>query len=133
ARLGLNSNDTLISNTITEIGVDYHDAVGINVGYPVGARIVNNELYELPYTGISLGFSIFGAIPEASATVARNRIRGIMRKMNDGGGIYTRNRQAGLVIEQNCVSDLGQESWVFPRGVLGGVYLDEQSEGITVR
>ena len=44
------------NNLITKVGRDYHSSVGIFAGYTEGLAIENNELADMPYTGISVGW-----------------------------------------------------------------------------
>ena len=43
-------------NKITNMGAEYHDNVGIFAGYVERLAIVENEIWNLPYTGISVGW-----------------------------------------------------------------------------
>ena len=49
----MTSKDTISNNTITNVGYDYHDAVGIWAGYTRGVTIEHNEIGHTPYSGLS--------------------------------------------------------------------------------
>lgn len=47
---------TIQNNFITKTGVEYESSVGIFLGYSADSIISNNEISELPYSGISVGW-----------------------------------------------------------------------------
>lgn len=123
------------NNYIAGTGRDYYQTVGIMVGYGDSTVIEHNELLEMPYTGISVGWGW-----EDSPSVARdnlvryNRVSGVLNLMDDGGGIYLLSRQPGTVVAENYVHDLIRP----PASVAGiygfaALYLDNGSNLITVR
>ncbi len=127
--------------TIENVGAEFQDSIGIFCGYTLGSRLIHNEISNLPYTGISVGWGWGtpdaggGAYhePEVFQTPAcsggnvieGNHIHRVMLKRNDGGGIYTLSRQPGTVIRLNYIHDNGP-------GSPGGIYLDEGSADIEV-
>ncbi|MEV6607648.1 hypothetical protein [Kutzneria sp. NPDC051319] len=98
---------TIADNTITTVGRDYHDAVGIWVGHGRQTVIDHNEIAHTPYSGISLGWGWGWASPcelqaKQGLAVCRrgtiysgdnhilgNNIHDVMRTLLDGGPIYT--------------------------------------------
>ena len=121
------------NNYIARTGRDYFQTVGIMLGYTDNAIVEHNELVDMPYMGISVGW---GWDDRDSAlrnnVIGYNHIEGVLNRMSDGGGIYTLSRQPGTVIAENYVHDIART------GVQGsfpivGIYLDEGSNLITVR
>lgn len=108
----MTSGDTVTQNTITHVGQDYHDAVGIWAGYTRGSVLSDNEIGYTPYSGISLGWG-WGWQSDCSLQAAQglstpcrhgtnyagaNRITGnyihnVMGILHDGGPIYTNGGQ----------------------------------------
>jgi hypothetical protein len=98
---------TIADNTITNVGQDYHDAVGVWVGHSRQTVIDHNEIAHTPYSGISLGWGWGWASPcdlqaKQGLAVCRrgtiysgdnhitgNNIHDVMRTLLDGGPIYT--------------------------------------------
>jgi hypothetical protein len=98
---------TIADNTITNVGQDYHDAVGVWVGHSRHTVIDHNEIAHTPYSGISLGWGWGWASPcELQAKqglpvcrrgtiysgdnhITGNNIHDVMRTLHDGGPIYT--------------------------------------------
>lgn len=115
----------IINNTITRIGVEYFDAVGIFVGYAAATSIVHNDIYDIPYTGISVGWGWGTDSYAASNEIAFNHIHHLMQVLRDGGGIYTLSAQPGTIIQYNDIHDMTNP--------YGGLYLDEGSQHITVK
>jgi Concanavalin A-like lectin/glucanases superfamily/Chitobiase/beta-hexosaminidase C-terminal domain/Right handed beta helix region len=121
------------NNYLSRTGVDFYQTVGIMVAYAEAAVIEHNELSDMPYSGISVGWGWADADNAARDNFVRsNRIQNVLRLMSDGGGIYTLSRQPGTLVAENYVHDIVRT------GVQGGfnisgIYLDEGSSFITVR
>ncbi|MCX7048379.1 MAG: right-handed parallel beta-helix repeat-containing protein [Candidatus Sumerlaeota bacterium] len=131
----------IANNVITRAGVEYQDSVGIFCGYTEGTVIAHNEIFDLPYTGVSVGWgwgetdagggNYVTPIIYKTPTVCRNNrieynhIHHVMLLRNDGGGVYTLGRQPGTIIRGNHIHDNGP-------GSPGGIYLDEGSADIEV-
>jgi len=90
---GVNVTD----NHVYGIGVEYHGAVGIFVGYAANSNISHNQVDHVPYSGISLGW---GGWPDKrnkpttpnfshDNTVSNNLVYDFMQVLSDGGGVYT--------------------------------------------
>jgi hypothetical protein len=133
-------NNSIVNNYIHHVAVEYLSGVGIFVGYTDGTRIAHNEICDLPYTGISIGWGWGevdvggGGYPEPfdykepsvsnNNICENNHIHDVMQNMWDGGGIYTLGNMPGSVIRGNYIHD--------NLGWPGGIYLDEGSGFIEV-
>ena len=125
--------DVIENNIVAGVGRDYYGSVGIHAGYPEALRIEHNEVTDVPYTGISVGWGWSLRTTALRDNLIRyNHVHGVMRLLADGGGIYTLSRQPGTRIEGNHVHDLvrARSAGSFP---IAGVYLDNGSDEITVR
>ena len=127
--------------TITHVGVEYQDSVGVFCGYTDGTILAHNEISYLPYTGITVGWG--WGMPDAGGGgyaspkvydtptvcgnnhIEYNHIHHVMLSRNDGGAIYTLSRQPGTILRGNHIHDCGP-------GGPGGIYLDEGSADIEV-
>jgi Right handed beta helix region len=119
------------NNYITQIGQDYFGSVGIFAAYASNLTIAHNELTNLPYTAISLGWGWSDADSSLrDNTIEANHIHGVMRLLFDGGAIYTLSKQPGTVISRNYITDMVPAAGV-PAGPeqkwLSGIYLDQGS------
>jgi hypothetical protein len=136
-------NNQIINNYIHNIGVEFQDSVGIFAGYTDGTVIAHNEICDLPYTGVSVGWGWgeedagggnYAVIPYRYSTptpagnnrIENNHIHHVMVQRNDGGGVYTLSNQPGTVIRGNHIHDNNKG------GGPGGIYLDEGSGFIEV-
>lgn len=114
-------NNQVVNNYIHNIAREYQSGVGIHMFWPRGATIANNELENLPYSGIS----IQAGNGETDSSVSQNNkiqdnvVSNHMKTLNDGGGIYTTGAQPGSIISGNIIK--GQVNQY------GALYLDNQS------
>lgn len=127
----LNSSKNLVAgNQISKCGAIVYGAVGIWVGIARETQILNNEVFDLPYTGISVGWR-WDASPtgcEANQIVG-NHIHHVMSLLSDGGGIYTLGRQPGTVLRSNRIHDVPINAG---RAESNGIFIDEGSSQIEV-
>lgn len=129
----LSVGDRIHNNYIEQIGYEYGGAIGILSGWPVAVEIDHNELRDLAYTGISIGW---GWTHEPNA-MRDNRIRWNhvdrpMTLFGDGGGIYTLSEMPGTLIYRNYISNVRRSEWAL--GASSKCYfLDEGSGGITMK
>jgi len=121
--------DNLVANNlIQDVGVEYWGAPAITAYYVEGLRIVHNEIANVPYSGISMGW---GWTWSTDSTTARNNvifgnlITGLMTRARDGGGIYTLGQQPNTTIEGNVIRNM--------TGDFACLYPDEGSAFITYR
>ena len=121
-------NNLLANNRIDQAGAEYWGAAGINAYYVENLQIVHNQLSNLPYTGISLGWgwsSTTDSITCQKNRVANNLITDLILRARDAGGIYTLGQQPGTVVEGNVMRRM--------QGDYGCLYPDEGSAFITYR
>jgi GH141 insertion domain/Right handed beta helix region/Pel9A-like, right handed beta helix region len=129
----ISRRDVVSNNYVLQTGRDYFQSVGIMAGYVDAIVVEHNELTDMPYSGISVGWGWADRDNAARNNVVRyNEIKGVLNLMADGGGIYTLSRQPGTLIAENYVHDIVRGS-VQGGFNLCGIYLDEGSNFITVR
>jgi hypothetical protein len=125
---------------VERMGAEYEDSVGIFAGYVQETVIEHNEIRDLPYSGISVGwgwgeedsgggnypipFVYEQPTPARDNRIANNHIYRVMQRRNDGGGVYMLGNQPGTVISGNYIHD--NPGWP------GGIYLDEGSGFIEI-
>jgi hypothetical protein len=128
------ARDRIANNLIADCGCEDWGCVGIAVGYAQNIVVEHNLLFDLPYTGISVGWG-WTKMTNASRnnTVRANRIFRAGERLGDLGGIYLLSAQPGTVVEQNCISDLAPSPYVPDPEHWYYLYLDEGSSFITVR
>ena len=119
----------IINNEFYNIGSEYRSGVAIIAGYIRNSNICHNEVHDVAYTGISLGwgwgfddpnykysdikhnrldFGTFDTYPIMENNhIDYNHIYNVMTKMHDGAGIYTLSMNQNSSIIGNYVHDNG--------------------------
>jgi len=128
------TNELVENNLLTDCGNEDWGACGIAAGYVRGTTIRHNEISQVPYSGISLGW---GWTKSANAMrdnrVTANYIHHYAQHTYDVAGVYTLSAQPGTVISENRVDDIGRAPYVHDPDHWFYLYLDEGSSNITVR
>jgi hypothetical protein len=128
------TGEKIADNIFTDCGNEDWGCVGIGVGYAREATIEHNELFNLPYTGISVGWGwtkMTNALRDN--LIFANHVHHVATRLGDTAGIYTLSAQPGTVVAENYVHDLKLSPYVFDPNHWFYLYLDEGSSFITVR
>jgi len=128
-------SDLLVKdNIIDDAANEDWGCVGIGAGYVRGIRIEHNEISNVSYTGISLGWGWNQQTCAMSDNMVRgNLIHHYARHMYDTAGIYTLGAQPHTFIEENVVRDIFTPGYVHDPEHWFYLYTDEGSSYITVR
>lgn len=122
-----------VNNLVTDIAHDDWGCIGVLAGYVRGVEIAHNEISDVAYTGISLGW---GWTPTANVmrdnVVRANHIHHFGKYMYDTGGIYTLSDMPGTVIAENAIHSINRPTFVHDPYHWSYIYLDEGSSDITV-
>jgi len=137
-------------NRIRSVSEDYLDNSAVLATYVTGALILHNDISDVPYDAIDIGYGWGIEDPGGNANyrvfmhgydfkdnpvyqtptthrdvvVAWNRIHGAKKLFHDGGAIYNLSASPGTLITDNYIFDNNQAI---------ALYLDEGSRYITVR
>ena len=111
-----NSGCVVRNNKVTRAGRIYFSAIGI---YTSDCDIIENDLWDLPYSGICSGGGKKGA------RVCGNRVSNVLKLLNDGAGIYVTFCDDGIM-SGNFVENIPSEDRSWQRH---GLYIDEQANG----
>ncbi len=145
----IDQNITISNNVIHDIGIDYRDADAILLTYAASSMVSHNEVYNLPYTGISHGygwgqnddggskeyqmrglyqFQPLYTTPTTSKNnqFVANYIHDNMQQMNDGGAFYELSASPGTVFSKNYVKAPANSA-----GTNFGTYSDEGTRYLT--
>jgi hypothetical protein len=115
---------------ITKCGAQFSGAVGIWAGLTAETIIRNNTIFELPYTGISMGWMWSPEpTPSRANVIEGNHIHHIMQVLSDGGGIYMLGLQPGSRIVNNHIHNVSINAG---RAESNGMFLDEGTTGVVV-
>jgi len=140
-----NQNLTISNNLVHDIGLDYRGITSFLPTYVTNATMSHNEVFNMPYSGMSVGYG-WGANDDGGSNEYANRglysfqpryttpttashvqiignyIHDVMQQMNDGGCIYGLSANPNGVISGNyCLRTNG----------FFGLYFDEGSRFYT--
>ncbi|MFC1433707.1 discoidin domain-containing protein [Streptacidiphilus sp. N1-3] len=136
----ITKDNTVDNNVVTGVADQYRGSVGILVGYTDHTVVTHNKVYDLPYSGISVGWG-WGLTDQGGDTnypgnsgvpiyttpttsrdnvVSDNDISDIMKSQADGGAIYTLSSDPGGVVSGNYIHGI-------PAPAYGAIYQDEGS------
>ncbi|MEG1584014.1 MAG: S-layer homology domain-containing protein [Anaerovorax sp.] len=119
-------NNTVSGNIIRRTSQEFYGSPAISAYYVQGLDIKNNDIKDIPYTGISLGWG-WGENVEAcrNNSVTGNRIENVLTTLKDGAHIYTMGPMRDSVISRNhLIRSIGDSR--------GGLYTDQGSGYLTL-
>lgn len=125
---------SITNNLIDDVTNEDWGCVGIGAGFVKGIKICNNEIREISYTGISMGWGWNRQVCSMSDNLVKgNLIHHYAKHMYDTAGIYTLGSQPHSFIEENVVRDIYSPSYAHDPHHWFYLYTDEGSSFITVR
>ena len=118
----------------TEVGNEDWGCLAIAAGYVRDIHIEHNEICEVPYSGISLGWGWTQTVNcMRNNRVHANLIHHYAKHMYDVAGVYTLGSQPKSYVTENCVHSIYKPSYVHDPNHWFYLYTDEGSSFITVR
>ena len=122
--------NTIENCKVTNCGVQFFGAIGIWCGFTAQTTIKNNEIADLPYSGISIGWEWSPAkTPCRSNVIDGNHIHHIMNVLSDGGGIYMLGLQPGSKLINNHIHDVEINAG---RAESNGMFIDEGTTNVII-
>ena len=141
-------NILISNNFLNRTGRMYSIAAGMVLKYVKEITIEHNELMNMPYMGIGVGWFTGRQgrnIPHVYVGISNNLIQNnyihhVMQLHDDAAGIYTLSQQPGTIIRENYITNifrslytpLNRGSYRTAESPVAGIYLDNQSEFILV-
>ncbi|TJZ99404.1 hypothetical protein FCI23_45960 [Actinacidiphila oryziradicis] len=124
----IDAYNTVTDNYVHAVNAEFLGGVGMFFGYVRDTLISHNEIADLPYTGMSIGWG-WGSQDttpsiDQNNKVTNNYIHDVMQTLADGGGIYALGPQPGGVMSGNYIGKVVHDS--------GHIYLDQGSTGWTM-
>ena len=124
----------ITNNLVTDVANEDWGCVGIGAGFVKDIKICYNEINEVSYTGISMGWGWNQQVCSMSNNLVKgNLIYHYAKHMYDTAGIYTLGSQPHSFIEENVVRDIYSPSYAHDPNHWFYLYTDEGSSYITVR
>ncbi len=122
------------NNLIKDVTNEDWGCVGIAAGFVNHITIEHNEICEVSYSGISLGWGWNRQPCSMGSNIVRNNlIHHYAKHMYDTAGIYTLGCQPGTFVEGNVIRDIYVPSYAHDPNHWFYLYTDEGSSYITVR
>lgn len=126
-------HETIANNRIVDVTNEDWGCVGIGAGYVSDIMIVHNDISDIFYTGISLGWGWTRTVHcMRNNTVANNYIHVFAKQMYDVSGVYTLGMQPNTEVRENRVEDLQDAPYAHDPHHYQYLYLDENSSYIRV-
>ena len=128
------SNLTIYNNVVKNVTNEDWGTLGICAGYVKHIRIEHNEISDVSYSGINLGWGWTQTVNcMRNNEVHRNLIYNFGKHMYDVAGIYTLGAQPKSYVTENCVHTIYKPSYVHDPNHWFWLYTDEGSAFITVK
>lgn len=128
------SYQTISNNYFTEVANEDWGCLAICAGYVRDINIEHNEISEVPYSGISLGWGWTQTVNcMRNNRVHANLIHHYAKHMYDVSGIYTLGSQPKSYVTENCVHSIYKPGYVHDPNHWFYLYTDEGSSFITVK
>jgi len=125
---------TISNNYITDVTNEDWGCVGIAAGFVRDINIEHNEISEVSYTGISLGWGWTKTVNcMRDNKVHANYIHHYAKHMYDVAGIYTLSAQPKTFITENVVDSIYHPAYVHDPHHWFYLYTDEGSSFITIK
>lgn len=125
---------TIRNNLFTNVTNEDWGCVAICVGYVADITIEHNEINEVSYTGISLGWGWTQSVNCMRNNVVRgNLIHHYAKHMYDTAGIYTLGVQPKSYVLENVVHSIYSPGYAHDPNHWFYLYTDEGSSFITVK
>jgi hypothetical protein len=128
------TNERINNNLVTDVTNEDWGCVGIGAGYVKNISIEHNEISEVSYSGISMGWgwTKLSNVMSGNKIVA-NKIHHYGKHLYDVAGIYTLSAQPNSLIAQNVVDNIYKVPYAHDLHHWFYLYCDEGSSEFTVK
>jgi hypothetical protein len=122
------------NNLLEDVANEDWGGVPIIAGSVRDAVIEHNEIRDVSYTGISVGWG-WTRTPNAARrnTVRANLVHHVATRLSDCAGIYLLSAQPDSLVAENVIRDITMSRWVHDPEHWFYLYTDEGSSFVTVR
>jgi hypothetical protein len=122
------------NNLVTDCTNEDWGCVGISAGYVRDIHIEHNEVREVSYSGICVGWGWTRTVNAMRNNhIVGNYVHHYGKHMYDVGGIYTLSAQPGTIITENRIDSIYHPSYAHDPQHWFYFYFDEGSSYITIR
>ncbi|WP_071146847.1 right-handed parallel beta-helix repeat-containing protein [Bacteroides ihuae] len=128
------SHLTIANNYFTDVANEDWGCLAICAGYVSDINIEHNEICEVPYSGISLGWGWTQTVNcMRNNRIHANLIYHYAKHMYDVAGIYTLGSQPKSFVTENCVHSIYKPGYAHDPNHWFYLYTDEGSSFIAVK
>jgi hypothetical protein len=128
------TNEHIENNLVNDATNEDWGCLGISAGYVKGIRIEHNEVCDVSYSGINVGWGWTKVANAMSDNIIRaNKVHHYAKHMYDVAGIYTLSAQPNSVIDSNYVDSIYKVSYAHDPQHWFYLYTDEGSSYFTVK
>jgi hypothetical protein len=128
------SNEHIADNLVTNCTNEDWGCVGISAGYVRDINIEHNEVSDVSYSGICVGWGWTKTINAMhNNRIYANYVHHYARHLYDVGGIYTLSAQPGTLITENRVDSIYTAPYAHDPNHWFYFYFDEGSSYITIK
>jgi hypothetical protein len=125
---------TISNNLITNCANEDWGCVAISAGYVQDINIEHNEVSDVAYSGICVGWGWTKTVNVMrNNRIHANLVHHYAKHLYDVAGIYTLSAQPGSVISENCVHTILKAPYAHDPNHCFYMYLDEGSAYITLK
>lgn len=128
------TNEHISNNLVHNVTNEDWGCLGISTGYVKGINIEHNEISEVNYSGINMGWGWTKTINAMSNNrIYANKVHHYAKQMYDVAGIYTLSSQPGSVISNNYIDSIYVAPYAHDPHHWFYLYTDEGSSYFTVK
>ena len=128
------TNTHIINNLVTNVTNEDWGCVGISSGYVKGINIEYNEVCDVSYSGICVGWGWTKTINSMrNNRMYANKVTHYAKHMYDVGGLYTLSAQPGSLITENYIDSIYKAPYAHDPNHWFYFYLDEGSSYIDIK
>ncbi|MBC7722133.1 MAG: right-handed parallel beta-helix repeat-containing protein [Pedobacter sp.] len=128
------NNTHIANNLVTNVANEDWGCVGISAGYVQGINIEHNEISDVSYSGICVGWGWTKTINAMrNNKMFANKVTRYAKHMYDVGGLYTLSAQPGSVISENYIDSIYKAPYAHDPKHWFYFYLDEGSSYINIK
>jgi hypothetical protein len=121
------------NNNINDVTNEDWGAVGIGCGYVRNTEISGNDVSDVNYSGICIGWGwTTDACGMRNNRIINNRVTRYAKMLYDAGGIYTLSYQPDSEISGNVVSEPSKAPYATNNRAFK-LYLDDSSDGFLIK
>jgi len=128
------SDELVADNMITNVANEDWGCLGIAAGFVKGLTIEHNEISDVAYSGISMGWGwTHTENVMRNNKIIGNKIHHYAKHLHDVAGIYTLSSQADSRIEENYIDKVYFSPYAHDPFLWLYLYTDEGSQKFTIK